>query len=700
MFTWENDHTNVPLFSFNFEPCLFTLKYPKRMQRNLIRDLIRIIRCKKCHKNTAQFYNSKTNNIYCDKCISKWKIRYCVNVEFLRQIVKRIDLYSQNAGVAAKNNELESSSGFLKKKTDQVESEFQDPENVINQDLNTDQMNSKQILSDNIPKTVVDCAQEADKKMNSSQQSETKKTDNESIMDISPDISSFNYTPEQKFNNEQGGVMGYPTTGELTQNRPDLNEHLAHVDSKREQLTEMSTRFDECIVHSGPKKEQLTEINIDPDKHNTHVGPEIGQLNGTTSHFDELIAHDNPKKHRMAEINTHFDENMVYGISEKESPAPLPEHSQTDNFGSFEHSEHYPINQTPMDPDAEHSENKMKNSRSKNKLDDIGHTDELKSLFNDRLSFIIDDHATSKENILSPSEAGNQSDIKEPKHLSFSSSGNLLITDEIFPSLIPRSQDKSTCAQVKEHLIEDSNKRYKNDTSQSMNNIKIESPSSNKHLSKRLSIDIPVLSHSSPHFPPNLLCETQKTKSTMIKIPVRTVRRKVNKRIRLRFCFSHLKKWQINYIENTLYLIKTCFFDYENVNCVAKATHLIVNSADGFCLRTYKYLYAGLRGIPILSFDFYLDFVRNLDITIFYKYIIRGDTGRGISTLPLNIFRSDKKIFQNITFYFKDCEISQECQHLISLAGGTIRNGSKQPDDIEIIHAVEIYDYISANNYL
>lgn len=231
----------------------------------------------------------------------------------------------------------------------------------------------------------------------------------------------------------------------------------------------------------------------------------------------------------------------------------------------------------------------------------------------------------------------------------------------------------------------------------------------------KLSIDINISSQTrpqyteTPEFSPNCLKKIEnpptKPKPTprqknFFFIPVRTKKRRNSLSMEIKFCFSDLEDAQWIYVEKTLNSIFSKFRKFKMVKCVSQATHLIVNTKNGICTRTYKYLYAGLKGIPILEFNFYYQFVKTSDLSIFSKYLVIGDTGRGLSTLSSNVFRSDKRLFKNVTFYFKDLSISSDCKRLIELAGGQIRKGNKEDDDIEIDHVVEIYDFISANNIL
>lgn len=170
---------------------------------------------------------------------------------------------------------------------------------------------------------------------------------------------------------------------------------------------------------------------------------------------------------------------------------------------------------------------------------------------------------------------------------------------------------------------------------------------------------------------------------------------------RIRFCFSGFKKYEkLEEIDNFIQKLKLKLKNFKRVDKVADATHLIVNTKEGACARSYKFLEAGLLGLPIVCFEFLEVFYQTLDTNKAFEYLVNEDNGYGKSTLSLNVFRKDLKLFQNVTFYLSGCEITPECYNLVKLAGGKIRSNEKQEDDIEIIDQVEIFDYISSNKIL
>ncbi|KRH93525.1 putative BRCT protein, partial [Pseudoloma neurophilia] len=201
--------------------------------------------------------------------------------------------------------------------------------------------------------------------------------------------------------------------------------------------------------------------------------------------------------------------------------------------------------------------------------------------------------------------------------------------------------------------------------------------------------------------PPNLPLQPSKSPKQKLRINIQTIKRRRTYKKRLRFCFSGLENKELSKCEIICSKLTKKFKDFDIVESIEEATHLFVKlNEEKLCTRRYKYLYAGLAGIPIIDCEFLRKLKKDYNIHQFYNFIPHGDKIFGRSTLPQNCFKENRKIFEKAIFFMEGIKITKECEQLIAIAGGLKRKGTKQPDDIELTNQKEIFDYISANEFL
>ncbi|ELQ76213.1 putative BRCT protein [Trachipleistophora hominis] len=167
-------------------------------------------------------------------------------------------------------------------------------------------------------------------------------------------------------------------------------------------------------------------------------------------------------------------------------------------------------------------------------------------------------------------------------------------------------------------------------------------------------------------------------------------------------CFSNLNEYQHRYVTKKFPIYKK---KYKNIFLCRRmsdqVTHLIVNTEGNKCIRSYKYLYAGLRGIFILNFAFFIDFENQIESRCsWYQFLVDGDLAYGTNSLSTNIFRKDNLIFENVNFIMDKRTTNYQVAKLVQLGGGTINSKQDHFVNITIDHPCEIYDYISSNKKL
>lgn len=167
-------------------------------------------------------------------------------------------------------------------------------------------------------------------------------------------------------------------------------------------------------------------------------------------------------------------------------------------------------------------------------------------------------------------------------------------------------------------------------------------------------------------------------------------------------CFSNLNEYQHRYVAKKFKMYKK---KYKRIflckKMSTKVTHLIINTSSNMCIRSYKYLYAGLRGIYILNFAFFIDLENQMEEKCsWYQFFVDGDLSYGMNSLSTNVLRKDNLIFERVNFAIDRKKTSYQLTKLVQLGGGTINSKKNIDINITIDHPCEIYDYISSNKRL
>lgn len=175
-----------------------------------------------------------------------------------------------------------------------------------------------------------------------------------------------------------------------------------------------------------------------------------------------------------------------------------------------------------------------------------------------------------------------------------------------------------------------------------------------------------------------------------------------NSRQDIYMCFSNLTKDQISYVATMFPIYKQRYgnlFLCKRIS--AQVTHLIINTKQNMCIRSYKYLYAGLHGIYILNFDFFVNFCQQENyVPAEYLFFIDGDLTYGRTTLAKNALRKTNLIFSGINFIIDEKQVSNKLLNLVALGGGFVNAEINSLVFIKIDNPRTIYDYISANEKL
>lgn len=231
-----------------------------------------------------------------------------------------------------------------------------------------------------------------------------------------------------------------------------------------------------------------------------------------------------------------------------------------------------------------------------------------------------------------------------------------------------------------------------------------------------------------------------KRKKFKITLPVRSTAS-----VEFIFCTSSLLFSQKEIIRRHKKLLKNKNIRFTGL--IQKATHLVVKNY--LCSRTYKYMFAGIKGIPIIAFDFLEQLIHfyvnkktkkienlsdsqetNNSLNAAHKitrkilenqqwwwFTIEGDIINGPNTFIDNWRKKSQKIFKNVVFQLKkECickkeyknqeiicnhrcrgSINSETQKILKLTGGKLQVGTKVTTNIEIDHITEIFDFICGN---